>query len=93
MIDTSLFPYSSFPIRLEYEDKSGKIVAFFSCEEHVEKHLDRHKLNKKKVIILRRPEDWIEVHPTIIPEPISPKSNKKIKVTSTKRKPRKKKST
>lgn len=88
MIDTSVFPYSSFPIRLEYEDKSGKIICFFSCEEHLETHLTRYKLNKKKVIILRRPEDWIDITPIITPEPS--KSTKKVKIP-TKRKPRKKK--
>ena len=90
MIDTSLFPYSTFPIRLEYEDKSGKIVAFFSCEEHLTKHLDRYKLNKKKVVILRRPEDWIDTSPVIIPEtkPTTPKTKKKVLAT---RNPRKKK--
>jgi len=88
MIDTSMFPYSSFPIRLEYEDKSGKIVAFFSCEDHLTTHLERHKLNKKKVVILRRPDDWIDLTPISTPEPSRP--SKKVKVT-TKRKPRKKK--
>lgn len=88
MIDTSVFPYSTFPIRLEYEDKSGKVTCFFSCEEHLEKHLDRYKLNKKKAVILRRPEDWIETHPKIASESPSPKT----KNTTTKRKPRKRKS-
>lgn len=89
MIDTSMFPYPSFPIRLEYEDRAGKMVCFFICEEHLEKHLKRHKLDRKKVIILHRPDDWIDMNPIIIPEP---KSNKKIKVAATsKRKPRKKK--
>lgn len=91
MIDTSLFPYPSFPIRLEYEDKSGKMTCFFICEEHLTKHLDRHKLNKNKVVILRRPEDWIDTSPLITSEPAQPKSSKpKKKVTAT-RKPRKKK--
>ena len=89
MIDTSVFPYSSFPIRLEYQDKSGKVVSFFSCEEHLTKHLERYKLNKKSVVILRRPEDWIDPTPVIIPEPTSSKPKKKV--TATKRKPRKKK--
>lgn len=89
MIDTSVFPYSKFPIRLEYDDKSGKIVAFFSCEEHLTKHLDRYKLNKKNIVILRRPDDWIDTSPVITPEP-KPKSSKPKKVATT-RKPRKKK--
>ena len=89
MIDTSVFPYSSFPIRLEYEDKSGKVVAFFSCEEHLSKHLDRHKLNKKQVSILRRPEDWIDLTLIVTPEPTPSKPKKKV--VATKRKPRKKK--
>lgn len=88
MIETSVFPYPSFPIRLEYEDKSGKIVAFFSCEEHLEKHLEKYKLNKKKSTILRRPEDWIDFAPLSSPEPV--KTQKTVK-TTTKRKPRKKK--
>lgn len=92
MIDTSVFPYSTFPIRLEYEDKSGKIICFFSCDEHLESHLNRYNLNKKKVIILRRPKDWIDTYPIVTSEPISTKTRSKVKVTASKRKPRKKKS-
>lgn len=60
------------------------------CEEHLEKHLERHKLNRKKVSILHRPDDWIDVldNPYVSESPKVP--NKKIKVT-TQRKPRKKK--
>ncbi len=60
MIDTSMFPYFSHPIRLEYEEKKGSVVCFFECEEHLKKHLERYKLNKKKVSILHRPDNYVD---------------------------------
>ena len=37
----------SFPYRVEFVDKEDKILAFFQCEEHLNKYLIRHKLNPK----------------------------------------------
>lgn len=51
MIDTSKFPYSNFPIRLEHEENKVKKVCHFECEEHLNKYLERRKLKKNKVKI------------------------------------------
>lgn len=84
-----MFPYSFHPIRLEYEEKKGKIICFFECEEHLEKHLVQHKLNKKKVTILHRPEDYIDFLDNSNITFTEPSKSKKKVVT--KRKPKKKK--
>lgn len=41
------FPHIGFPYRLEYMDGADKRICFFQCENHMEKHLVRHKLNRK----------------------------------------------
>jgi hypothetical protein len=56
MIDTSLFPYSSFPIRLEYGDKKDHTLCFFECKEHLDKYISRHKLDKRKIKVIYRDE-------------------------------------
>ena len=66
MIDTSLFPYSNFPIRLQFGDKKDFTIAWFECTEHLDKYLERYKLDKRKVKI-----DYRDGEPT--------KSNKKLK--------------
>lgn len=53
MINTSLFPYSTMPFRLQHEDKQkGTVVCFFQCEEHMDKYLERYDINRKKCVIL-----------------------------------------
>lgn len=53
MINTSLFPYPTMPFRLEHDDsQKGKVVCFFQCTEHLDKYLDRYKINPKKCVIL-----------------------------------------
>ena len=37
------FPYEGFPYRLEYTDGKDEKVCWFMCEEHLQKHIDRHK--------------------------------------------------
>lgn len=65
MIDTSLFPYSTFPIRLE-QIKENKIC-WFKDEIDLEKYLIRYKINKKDIKIINADE-----------QPIKPsKTNKK----------------
>lgn len=41
------FPHLGFPYRLEYMEGADKRICFFQCENHMEKHLVRHKLNRK----------------------------------------------
>jgi hypothetical protein len=37
------FPYEGFPYRLEHTDKSESKVCWFSCEEHLQKYIERYK--------------------------------------------------
>lgn len=41
------FPHIGFPYRLEYMEDKDKKICFFQCENHMEKHITRHKLNRK----------------------------------------------
>lgn len=56
MIEPVLFPYFSFPIRLEHGDKKESAVCWFECEEHLQRYLDRYKLDKRKIKINYRDE-------------------------------------
>ena len=47
MISTELFPYENHPYRLEFGEKKNPTVCFFSCEEHLQKYLERYKLDSK----------------------------------------------
>ncbi len=49
MIDTSLFPYDTFPIRLEFGEKKNTTVCHFQCQEHLDKYLERYKLDKRTI--------------------------------------------
>lgn len=52
MITTNLFPYSSMPIRLEHSDsQKGSVTCFFQCVEHLEKYLEKNKINRKTCVI------------------------------------------
>ncbi len=55
MIDTSLFPYSEFGVRLEIPDENR--IAWFKDDVDLQKHLDRYKLDKKKITIKYRNKD------------------------------------
>jgi hypothetical protein len=37
------FPYEGFPYRLEHTDKGDSKVCWFSCEEHLQKYIERYK--------------------------------------------------
>ena len=47
MTDTSLFPYETFPIRLEFGEKKNTTICHFQCQEHLDKYLERYKLDSK----------------------------------------------
>ena len=51
MVEPVLFPYLSFPIRLEFGSKKENTVCFFQCEEHLQTYLKRYKLDKKTLKI------------------------------------------
>ena len=56
----SLFPYETFPWRLEvnkdYHNVKGiaLTVCHFECEEHLQKYLDRYKLKPKDYLVSNR---------------------------------------
>ena len=41
-----MFPFESFPFRLEYTDGKEHRVCHFQCEAHRVKHIERYKLPK-----------------------------------------------
>ena len=49
MISTELFPYETFPIRLEFGEKKHTTVSYFQCQEHLDKYLERYKLDKRTI--------------------------------------------
>jgi hypothetical protein len=51
MIDPQLFPYLSFPIRLEFGLKKDNTICFFQCEEHLQSYLNRYKLDRREIKI------------------------------------------
>jgi hypothetical protein len=51
MISTELFPYETFPIRLEFGEKKNNTICHFQCEEHLQKYLERYRLDKRTIKI------------------------------------------
>jgi len=49
VISTELFPYETFPIRLEFGEKKHTTVSYFQCQEHLDKYLERYKLDKRTI--------------------------------------------
>jgi hypothetical protein len=49
VISTELFPYETFPIRLEFGEKKNTTVSYFQCQEHLDKYLERYKLDKRTI--------------------------------------------
>jgi hypothetical protein len=54
MIDTSLFPYETFPVRLEISQENR--IAWFSDDYNLQKYLSRVKLKPKDIKVLYRDE-------------------------------------
>jgi len=54
MIDTTLFPYENFPVRLE--QKLENRVCWFKDDYDLQKHLTRYKLDKRTTKIDYRDE-------------------------------------
>jgi hypothetical protein len=64
MIDTSLFPYDTFPIRLEFGEKKNPTICHFQCQEHLDKYLERYRLDTKTIKIDYRDEKPIRSRKT-----------------------------
>jgi hypothetical protein len=54
MIDTSLFPYETFPVRLEIPLENR--IAWFNDDYQLQKYLSRVKLKPKDIKVLYRDE-------------------------------------
>jgi hypothetical protein len=72
VIDTSLFPYEKFGFRLEFGEKKNITVCWFECQEHLDKYLERYKLDKRTIKIDYRDG-----------EPVSPSKRNKRSVEQT----------
>ena len=51
MISTELFPYEKFAFRLEFGEKKNTTVCWFECQEHLDKYLERYRLDKRTIKI------------------------------------------
>jgi len=48
--DTTKFPHTGFPIRLEYKDGNDKKTCWFQCYNHFEKHITRYKITEYEAV-------------------------------------------
>lgn len=62
MIETSLFPYDGFPVRLEIETENR--IAWFKDSVDLQKYLNRYKLDNKTIKIHYRDEQPTEFSKT-----------------------------
>ena len=60
MISTDLFPYENHPYRLEFGEGKNATICWFECEEHLQKHLTRYKIDTKVAKIDYRDEKPIK---------------------------------
>ena len=51
-----LFPYETFPIRIEFGEKKNITICHFQCQEHLDKYLERYKLDKRTIKLDYRDE-------------------------------------
>ena len=89
MISTELFPYEKFGFRLEFGEKKNITVCWFEAQEHLDKYLERYKLDKRTVKIDYRdgkPTDTSKKHKRSVEQKPKPKS-KGSSSTSKGRKP------
>ena len=56
MIPTELFPYENFGFRLEFGEGKNPTICWFECQEHLDKYLERYKLDKRTIKIDYRDE-------------------------------------
>jgi len=60
MISTELFPYEKFGFRLEFGEKKNSTICWFECQEHLDKYLERYKLDKRTIKIHYRDGEPVE---------------------------------
>ena len=77
MKEVNLFPYETFGFRLEHKD-DGK-VCWFSCQEHLNKYIERHKLNSREIKLDYKdgkPNRTRKTHKRNLEQKSQPKSNR-----------------
>ena len=60
MISTEMFPYDKFGFRLEFGEKKNPTICWFECKEHLDKYLERYKLDKRTIKIDYRDGEPVE---------------------------------
>jgi hypothetical protein len=78
MISTELFPYEKFGYRLEFGEKKNSTVCWFECQEHLDKYLERYKLDKRTLKIDYRdgkPPEPSKKHTRSVEQKPKPKSD------------------
>ena len=55
-----MFPYDKFGFRLEFGEKKNPTICWFECQEHLDKYLERYKLDKKNLKIDYRDGEPVE---------------------------------
>jgi len=89
MISTELFPYEKFGYRLEIGEGKNATICWFECPEHLDKYVERYKLDSKTTKIDYRdgkPPDTSEKRKRGVEQKPKPKS-KGSSSTSKGRKP------
>ena len=79
VIGTELFPYETFPIRLEFGEKKHSTVSYFQCDDHLQKYLERYKLDKTTIKIDYRDGEPVvrsKKHKRDVEQEPEPKSNR-----------------
>ena len=79
MIDTSLFPYENFGYRLEFGEKKNVTICWFECQEHLDKYLERYKLDKRTIKLDYRDGEPVVLskkHKGSVEQKSKPKSNR-----------------
>jgi len=78
MISTNLFPYEKFGFRLEFGEKKNSTICWFECQEHLDKYLERSKLDKRTIKIDYRDEPVVvgKKHKRSVEQKSKPKSDR-----------------
>jgi hypothetical protein len=78
MISTELFPYEKFGYRLEFGEGKNSTICWFECEEHLQKYLERYRLDGKTTKIDYRdgkPSEPSKKHKRSVEQKPKPKSD------------------
>jgi len=77
MISTELFPYEKFAFRLEFGEKKNPTICWFECQEHLDKYLERYRLDKRTIKIDCRDEPVVvsKKHKRSVEQKPRPKSD------------------